>query len=290
MISIWVIINPISGGKNKSAIVDKIKESLPKNKFQCSFYFTEYKGHGEQIAKEAASMNIEIVAVVGGDGSVHEVGRSLIHTNTALAIIPSGSGNGFANHFNIPKKLNAAIAKIEQNKCITIDTGLVNNKAFLATMGFGFDAQVAQKFTLSKKRGLLNYIKIVISEIKSFQSIDATILYNNKKKAYKNLFLLNITNTSEFGNGFHIASMANAQDERLDVIIIKKLNLLKTVFLVCRSIRKKVYPSSSIKSFNFSSISIEANVSGFQLDGEYYPTQDKEFKIEVVPKSLKLIC
>ncbi len=290
MISIWVIINPISGGRKKSAIVNKIKESLPKNKFQCSFYYTEFKGHGEQIGKEAASMKIDIVTVVGGDGSVHEVGKSLIHTNTALAIIPSGSGNGFANHFNIPKKLNAAIAKIEQNKCITIDTGLVNNKAFLATLGFGFDAKVANKFAASKKRGLLNYIKIVVTQIRSFQPFDAIIFHKNTKQIHDKLFLLNIANTSEFGNGFNIASMANAQDEKLDVIIIKKLNLLKTVFLVWRSIRKKVYPSSNIKSFNFSSISIETNVSGFQLDGEYYPTRDKEFKIEVVPKSLKLIC
>src|SRR5271165_196772 len=95
------IINPVSGiGKHKN-IVRNVEQYLDKSQFHYEIVFTEKPGHGIRLSRQAADNNYHAVVAVGGDGSINEVGSSLIGSDTALAIIPTGSGNGFANHFHI---------------------------------------------------------------------------------------------------------------------------------------------------------------------------------------------
>ena len=63
----------------------------------------------ERIAATAAKEKVDIVVAIGGDGTINEIGRALIHTDTALGIIPCGSGNGLARHLQIPLEPKAAI-------------------------------------------------------------------------------------------------------------------------------------------------------------------------------------
>ena len=102
-------MNPISGTSAKKDIPYLIEELLDKEQFDYSIRETEYAVHAYEIAKESKEQGIDIVVAVGGDGTVNEVGRALVHSNTALGIIPTGSGNGLARHLLIPMKIKGAI-------------------------------------------------------------------------------------------------------------------------------------------------------------------------------------
>jgi len=88
--SVRFIINPISGTRSKKAIVKLIPQYLDEERFAYDMVSTERSGHAAQLAKQAAEEGIDIVVAVGGDGTVNEVARSLVHTESALAIIPCG--------------------------------------------------------------------------------------------------------------------------------------------------------------------------------------------------------
>src|ERR1017187_6180152 len=140
------IINPVSGiGKHRN-IVKYVERYLDKSQFHYEIIFTEKAGHGVNLSKQAAENGYYAVVAVGGDGSINEVGSSLIGTNTALAILPTGSGNGFANHFNIPHDIPKAINLINTGKIISVDTITANDRKVIGICGIGFDAQVAHVF------------------------------------------------------------------------------------------------------------------------------------------------
>ena len=96
------VVNPISGTQGKKAILKWIDERIDRALFDYSIVKTQYAGHAVEIAAAAAKDNVDIVVAIGGDGTINEIGRSLVHTNTALGIIPCGSGNGLARHLHIP--------------------------------------------------------------------------------------------------------------------------------------------------------------------------------------------
>lgn len=103
------VVNPISGTQGKRAILKWIDERINRTLYDYTIVKTQYAGHAEKIAATAAKEKVDIVVAIGGDGTINEIGRALIHTDTALGIIPCGSGNGLARHLQIPLEPKAAI-------------------------------------------------------------------------------------------------------------------------------------------------------------------------------------
>lgn len=92
-----VIINPKSGTGKQKGIEHLLNKTATSKNIALKIVYTEYAGHACSITEELRD-KIDVIIVVGGDGSVNEVGRTLIGSTTALGIIPTGSGNGLARH------------------------------------------------------------------------------------------------------------------------------------------------------------------------------------------------
>ena len=84
------------------------------------------------FAREAASKGYYGVIACGGDGTVNETATALCGSQTALGIIPAGSGNGLARHLGIPVDLNAAIDVIASGNIVASDYGTANSTPFSA--------------------------------------------------------------------------------------------------------------------------------------------------------------
>ena len=104
----------MSGTSGKNFVLKLIEDYLDKVLYDHEVMQTEHVGHATELAKQAAGQGTDIVCAIGGDGTVNEVATGLIHTSTALAIIPSGSGNGLARHLRIPTDPLSAIKIINR--------------------------------------------------------------------------------------------------------------------------------------------------------------------------------
>ena len=164
MKKIVFIMNPISGTSNKAGIPDLIEKTLDHEQFSFDLYETEYAGHASELATKAKEEGADIVVAIGGDGTVNEIARTIVHSKTALGIVPCGSGNGLARHLMLPMNMRKAIEILNHCEIHELDYGLINGHPFFCTCGMGFDAFVSQKFAESGKRGPISYVENVLRE------------------------------------------------------------------------------------------------------------------------------
>ena len=127
-------MNPISGTASKAAVPSLIDSVLDKELFEYEIRMTERAGHASEIATEAKNNHVDVVVAVGGDGTVNEVARSLVHSDTALGILPCGSGNGLARHLLLPMNLKKCIEVINQYQIRDLDYGVINDHPFFCTL------------------------------------------------------------------------------------------------------------------------------------------------------------
>ena len=110
---------------------------------------TSRRGHASRLARGAAATGTDIVAVLGGDGTLNEAANGLAGTDCALAALPGGSTNVFARPLGLADEpLDATqqlVAAIEANSVESVGLGEVEGRYFLFHCGSGFDAAVVQQ-------------------------------------------------------------------------------------------------------------------------------------------------
>lgn len=289
MTNALVLYNPIAGGGKKAKIPHLIQQYLDTSRFNIEIKATEYAGHAEEIAKESHTKEIDLIIIAGGDGSINEVARALVYSSIKLAIIPCGSGNGIARHLKIPLSTKKAIQRINAFNVQIIDTGKWNDHFFLGFAGVGFDGHIANLFQHSKKRGFINYAKLVLKELSSFKPFSLLISSPNSS-SYSNVFICAIANTSQYGNNFKIAPSANASDGKLEFIVITRpkttigmVNLLLQSFMG-RIEKNKHYHSIQIDD----KITVKTNYLNAHLDGEPFVSKP-EITCEVLKQALTVV-
>jgi diacylglycerol kinase family enzyme len=107
---------------------------------------TSRRGHATRLAQGAAADGVDVVVVLGGDGTLNEAANGLAGTPTALAALPGGSTNVFARTLGLPDDaIEATVVLLEalaQLSIRRVGLGMVNGRYFLFHAGMGFDAAV----------------------------------------------------------------------------------------------------------------------------------------------------
>ena len=108
-VSVHAIINPISGVGSKRAIPRMIENICSRNDHALTISFTEYAGHASVLTQAALDAGADYIIAVGGDGTVNEIARAMLHSRAILGIVPKGSGNGLARELHIPMDSKKAL-------------------------------------------------------------------------------------------------------------------------------------------------------------------------------------
>lgn len=287
-IKIAFIINPIAGGKNKFHFSQTIEKDLDLSKFEYQIIQTERVNHAFDLTKIAIQEGAQIVVAVGGDGTINEIAAALVGTQTKLAIIPFGSGNGLARALKIPMNTSKALSIINQTNSDLIDVAKLNDNFFFNMSGLGFDAHISHVFSKDKKRGLLGYIKATFRELKNYKSENYQINIDGKQ-INERAFILSIANSSQYGNEAHIAPRAQLHDGLLDLIIVKPFPLILMPIMAFRLFTKSADRSKYLISLQGKSIQISNNKkSVIHLDGEA-KLINESINISIQPLALNVI-
>ncbi len=306
MTEVCFIVNPISGGKDKKRVVAAIEKHLDGRLYHPEFLFTEKAGDAENWARECAA---ELVVAVGGDGTVSEVARGLVHSDKCLGVIPCGSGDGLALHLGVSRQPVKAVQVLNEGVRTKIDVARMNGRCFFCTAGLGLDANVSLDFAKSTRRGLGNYIALAWKDwhrcsadtytIKMETPADvawggAVIPEYGQAGVVRSEWsgpatFVTVANANQWGNMARIAPMASLRDGLLDVVVVHPFSTLEIPDLATRLMVGKAHTSRRFLRFAASKVHITRTKPGAaHCDGDAFEA-GTEFDLEVMPGALQVM-
>jgi len=284
------IVNPVSGKwKQTKKITAQIEKRFAAESIHSETVFTEKPGHAAELAADAAEKGYYAVISVGGDGTLNETASSLVNSNTALGVIPRGSGNGFARSFNIPLKIKDTLEYLASPKEKIIDVGQINGRYFFGLAGVGIDADVGAQFQEFGTRGGAPYFYIAVKAYFNFDFEEIEII--SKEKNYKGTpFIVTIANTEQYGQGALINPGADAEDGLFEVCIVEPFKLMRNIFQIPKLFIGNIDTFRYYSRFQTDSLKIiRSRENGyFHTDGEPQ-IGGKEINIRVLKKALKVL-
>lgn len=282
------LINPASGQGDKWHIKQLITEVIDAEKIDAEYRVTEYPGHAVELTEQAKDQGYDGVVAVGGDGTVNEVARTLIHTDMCLGIVPCGSGNGLARHLGIPMDVKKALQVLNNLQDIRIDTGLLNDHPFLCTAGIGFDAHIGNVFAGSNKRGFRTYLRKAISEFFGYRAKNYRIEIKGMVMD-KYAFIIAFANAGQYGNNAHISPSSDIQDGLLDMCIVKPFPRFGVLDMVFRLFNRSLLSSKYMETRSFTELSVYLKErQPVHIDGDPLEIEGV-VRVQVVPSSLKVL-
>ena len=288
MPSALMLINPISGTRDKNGICDLTATRLQGAGIDLDIEYTQYKGHGAELASKAAEGGADIVVVAGGDGTVNEVASALLHTDTALGIIPCGSGNGLARSLGLPMDFEAAIDIIGRNMPCAVDCGVADGRPFFCTFGMGFDAVVTEKFASGERRGKMQYVRSALLEFINFTP-DSYALEIDGEIYTEEALLIAVCNTPQYGNNAYIAPRASLTDGLLDVTVIRNSSVIQQAMAGIGLLSGQIDRNRYVDTFKAKDVKIIRLKDGpAQIDGEPL-TLGRKVSIHCEPACLKVL-
>jgi diacylglycerol kinase (ATP) len=189
---------------------------------------TTHPGHACALARDAAEAGDEAVLAVGGDGTANEVARGLLHSETALGLVPVGSGNGLARTLGVPLVPARALRVLEDAVVRPMDVGMVNGRPFLNVSGAGLDAEVGAEFHAhgrgGGRRGLLTYARLTLRRALTFEA-PAFRLEAGATPFEGRALIVAFVNGRQYGGGAVLTPRARLDDGQLDIVVFEEASV-----------------------------------------------------------------
>jgi diacylglycerol kinase (ATP) len=220
-----LIVNPNSGGGAATRVAGTVADTLRAAVPELVAMVTADAAGTSRVAAQAAQRGDDVLAVLGGDGTAHLAAQAIAGTATALAVLPSGSGNDLAVALGIPPDPVQAARHIAQalraGQRRRIDLGRVEDGAgFTTVLCTGFDAAVTKRANSMRwPAGPRRYDLAVLAELAALTPRPVRV-HAGGAEVEMEAILVAVANGSSYGGGLRICPDATLADGLLDVIVI----------------------------------------------------------------------
>ena len=271
-------------------IKEEIKIKFDLKKYQVKISESSFKGETKTLAKKAILDKTDLIVACGGDGTINEIINQIKERGFKIAIVPIGSGNGIARHFNIPLDISKSLDLILEQNFTNVDVGEVNESLFLGNVAFGLGADFIKNYQKNKYQGLFGYIIAFVKTLLNIKEKHFIIDIDGERIATSPLILI-ISNTKQQGYDFTVTPKAKTDDGLLDMAIIENLSNFKNIKIIFKIIFGLNFCPGDMIYKKISSLNITPHkpIKNIQIDGENLNTADRNFNIKLFKKKLQLI-
>lgn len=292
-----LIVNPNAGNGKVSKHLSGIVSALHAAGLDVQVTETIAPGHATTLVQSFNGLPSVVIAV-GGDGTVNEIVNGLAHPESVLAVIPTGTGNDFARLIGVPD-IPRALEGVQRGYVETFDTamlrivaadGEVTERAFINTMGVGFDAAVAVRVSkVSLGRGIIPYLIAVLSTLRRFTAVPATLIWDGVTLD-ADLFLATIGNGTTSGGGFMLTPAACPDDGLLDLCLVKDVRIRRVLRILPKTFQGGHVHEKEVLVARAASFRIDlAQPLAIHADGEIVSRTAVRVEVRVCPRSIQLL-
>jgi diacylglycerol kinase (ATP) len=234
------------------------------------------------------------IVVVGGDGTCSRVADAIVRfgPDCALAVVPAGTGNDFAKTIGVAHYSPDQVASlVVDGRTTQIDIGLAEERYFINSCGFGFDASVLEATGGVKfLKGDALYIYAALTKLFTYRGLPVAVGTDTTRSAGE-MLMATVSNGRFLGGAFRIAPNASVTDGELDICLIRNANVRQRIRLFAAAMRGTHGGLPAVEMFRSGSITLTfSEPPSIELDGELRQARSAEVRISCVPRALKVIA
>lgn len=281
------IVNPRSGRRDSGNLEEIISEESRQAQFDFLIYRLQPDTEDEEIKKEIKEYCPDIVAAVGGDGTVNYLSSLLYSTGIPLLIIPLGSANGMAKELGIGR-VDTALSLISRGIKKNIDILKINGKICIHLADIGLNARIVKRFEKDHKRGIITYAKYLFREIFLIKQYRFYIIEDGQE-VFRKAVSLTFANASKYGTGAIINPIGKLDDGKFEIVIIKPFPRIKLLSIAWKMFRGTLKSSQYVEVISCRDACIKCSKkTTLQVDGEVVG-KVREINIDILPGALTVI-
>jgi len=293
-----LIHNPAAGMYSHGWGLRRAVTRLERHDWQVTWRTTEKPADAIAWARQAVTSGYDVVIAAGGDGTIGQVVNGLAGSDTALGILPLGSGNVLARDLGLPKPgtlhpfaLEDAAQMLLESVPRRVDLGLANGRHFFSWAGVGLDAEIIRGVEsqpgVKRRLGLVGFLVFVALTLRTYAGTRSAVLIDGRRVSGRIILAL-VSNIELYGRYFHIAPTARLDDGLLDVCCFHGQNISAIFYHAFTVLLQRHMGDPRVSYYQARRVEIEtAHPLPVQLDGEPFGTTP--LTIKVVPQALTLL-
>ena len=283
--NLLLVVNPISGGVDKSEFIEATAHFAAKNNWNLILFKTSGVNDISKIRKLYNEHRPKRIIIVGGDGTIKMVAEATEKKEVILGILPAGSANGLAVDLDLMKTLQENIEIAFNNNYIELDTIVINDQKCFHLSDLGLNAELVKNYEKSTVRGKWGYFLQAINTLIDIgEPFTATISANNQTIECEARMIV-IANSKKYGTGIVINPDGVMNDGKFELVILKNLDLIIFGEIIMGNMPLN-HEDIEILSADKATIKTNFPVS-FQIDGEYCGAET-QLDIKISPNKIKV--
>lgn len=286
-----LIYNPTSGREEMKRRLPEILQRLERGGLETSTHATTGEGDATLAAADAVARGFDIIIAAGGDGTLYEVinGMAERENRPPLGLLPLGTTNDFARAMAIPKNLESACDIIIRGASRPIDLGKANQRYFINIAGGGSLTELTYEVP-SRLKTMLGQLAYYMKGLEKLPRLRPIELYlkADDRELHEEIMVFLISNTNSVAGFEKLCPDASIDDGLMDVILVKKCNLVEMIRVVTLALRGEHLNDPHIIHFQSSHVQINSpDYTQLNLDGEFGGTLPGMFSI--LPSHLQIM-
>jgi YegS/Rv2252/BmrU family lipid kinase len=268
-----------------------------------SWATSEYPAHATELAEQAAREGYDVVAALGGDGTVHEVINGLMRvpeeSRPLLGSVPLGSGNDFSSNVGFEEDLELAMERVFNGETKSIDLGQVTDGSGRTefwdnTLGIGFDASATiHSYQITRLQGFAMYLWAVILTILRNHDAPLMKIVTDEETFEQEILMFVLCNGPREGGGFFVAPDAIPDDGVFHYAMVEHVSRLMMFRLVPEVMKGTHGRFKQVRMGQFRELTLTSERPiTVHTDGEVFAgfnSDVTQLEVRILPGALKVI-